>query len=114
MTTSNNWEKEFDEKFDGNPYIQRDGTIEYSARHKLIKSLISSLLQAQRREWVESIERMETHYPEDLFSPPWKGWEKDIDELAKSHGSRIDNVSAWYARWVQGNIKKDIIALLQE
>lgn len=57
-------------------------------------------------------EGMPSRYPEDIFPKPWKGWEKDIDELAKSKGKRIDNISAVYGRMCEDIIKADLMAAI--
>lgn len=67
------------------------------------------------KEVGEAIEEVSGEiYPEDIFPPPPKGWEKKLDKWCKSQGYRIDNVSGWYARWARANVKRDLLALLQE
>lgn len=58
----------------------------------------SNLRTATLAEVKEKIEGWVQIYPIDIFSPSWEGWEKDIDDLAKLHGKRIDNISAEYGR----------------
>lgn len=52
-------------------------------------------------------------YPVSVFGEPWKGWEKDLQALAKSKGYDITNISAWYARWQEKLVKEDVISILQ-
>ena len=58
---------------------------------------------------VEMVEKSQSPYPKDIFSEPWVGWEKDIDELAKSKGKRIDNISAHYGRMFEKIFKDNFL-----
>lgn len=62
-------------------------------------------LRGEVKAWQEA-------YPITIFSAPWDGWQKDVDELAKKHGKRIDNVSAEYNRRAEKIWKEEFINLL--
>lgn len=63
-----------------------------------LKEKMEEVRAATLVEVKERIEGWQQNYPLDIFSPPWEGWQKDVDELAKLHGKRIDNISADYGR----------------
>jgi hypothetical protein len=67
--------------------------------------------------YIEEIEKRlqgTEYYPVDVFTPPWDGWQKDVDELAKQHGKRIDNISADYGRRYQKIFSEDAIKVFKE
>lgn len=81
-----------------------------------IDPLLSRHSQTVRNQCLEEVEKeiegLETAYPIDVFSEPWEGFEKDIDELAKLHGKRIDNISAYFARWQEKLAKERHLSII--
>jgi hypothetical protein len=62
----------------------------------------------------EKISGMADPYPVEVFPEPWNGWQKDIDELAKTKGRRIDCISADYSRWQRKLAKEDTLRIVDE
>lgn len=88
-------------------HISQEAKNECDTRHT---TSLKSLLLALR----EGVEEIQSCYPEDIFSEPWEGWEKDIGELAKSKGMALDNVSACYGRWQEKVMKERVSTLITE
>lgn len=102
------------ESFDGkediteelNPVVRDlEGTIQISGEwdREDLKNILASLSDTQGyeralREMEEESPDLSVNYPEDLFPEPWEGWQKDVDELARNKGFRIDNISAHFGR----------------
>lgn len=78
----------------------------------LIKNIVSRSLAVSEAELIERVESID-NYPESVFGKPWDGWEKDIDELAKSKGHSIQHIAAHYAHWQEGVVKGEVIALIK-
>ena len=76
-------------------------------------TLIATIIANTGRELEARCEGTPDMYPLDIFPEPWEGWQKDVDELAKSHGQRIDRISAHYARWQHKVTKDDTLALIR-
>lgn len=70
--------------------------------------------EQERQEIVDAIEKRETNYPEEIFSSPPKDFQKELDEWAKSQGYRIDNISAYFARWQEKIVKEDIVKFITQ
>lgn len=106
------WEKEFEQKSStgawGGHY--RDEDVDWP----LVKDFIRQTIQADRTELVAKVKGMETKYPVEVFTEPPEGWQKELDEFAKSRGYRIDNISACYGRWQEKVVKEEIINLIQQ
>jgi soluble cytochrome b562 len=81
--------------------------------HSSPKEIFAEGYQKGIEEAIEKIEKLQEIYPIDIWSDPPKGWEKDVDEMAKQKGYRIDNISAWYGRWTYKNAKHDFMEALK-
>lgn len=66
------------------------------------------------KEIEESVKGWVSNYPSDIFSPPWEGWQKDVDGLAIEKGKRIDKISAEYGRRAEKIWKENILSLLKD
>lgn len=77
-----------------------------------LEDIFKQALSAREEALVEKVSGID-NYPESIFGKPWDGWEKDIDELAKSKGYSIQHIAAHYAHWQEGIVKGEVIALIK-
>lgn len=117
------WEKEFDEKFGDNfVYWQeilaevRIGDADFKSLKAFIKKTRSQALEEGRtdalREAEAEVNNLIDPYPVDIFTEPPKGWQNKLANHCEREGYPLDRISAYYARWQRKVTKDDILLAL--